>query len=173
MPLAALLVAFLVVPLVELYLIIEVVGDALGAGPTIALLVVDSVLGAVLLRWQGRTVWRRFIESVQAGRIPHREIVDGVMIIAGGALLITPGFLTDLVGLALLAPPTRAVLRRGVTAVLRRRAVTGFVDVAAGRQGPPRDAARRPYDVEGTARETGDGTVPGERARGAPRRLER
>jgi UPF0716 protein FxsA len=155
MPLLALFVAFVVVPIAELYVILQV-GDAIGPVATILLLVADSILGAALLRWQGRTTWRRFIEAVQAGRVPHREILDGVLVIFGGALLITPGFLTDLVGLGLLLPPTRAVVRRFLAGLLTRRAVTGFADAtfAAGeRQRPP------PGDVvEGTAWEAdGDG----------------
>jgi UPF0716 protein FxsA len=149
MPLLALLVAFVVVPIAELYVIVELMADAIGPVPTIALLVLDSVLGAALLRWQGRTTWQRFIEAVQAGRVPHREILDGVLVIFGGALLITPGFLTDLVGLGLLLPPTRAVVRRFLARLLSRRAVTGFADAAF----TARERRRPPADdvVEGTA----------------------
>ena len=74
------------------------VGDAIGVVPTILLLAADSVLGSVLLRSQGRAVWRRFNEALAAGRMPHREVQDGVAVIFGGAFLITPGFLTDIVG---------------------------------------------------------------------------
>src|SRR5919106_4656064 len=116
MPLLALLALFILVPLAELYVILKV-GDAIGAVWTIALLAADSVLGSVLLRTQGRSVWRRFNEALGAGRMPHREVVDGVLIIFGGAFLITPGFLTDVVGLLLLLPPTRAVARRAVSRV--------------------------------------------------------
>src|SRR3954466_10664857 len=109
MPLLILL--FIVVPVAELYVIIKV-GDLIGAPLTIALLVADSLLGSWLLKSQGRTVWRRFQETMQAGRVPHREVFDGVLVIFGGAFLITPGFLTDIVGVFLLLPPTRAVFRR-------------------------------------------------------------
>jgi UPF0716 protein FxsA len=111
MPLLPLVLLFIVVPIAELYVILQV-GDAIGVVPTIALLVVDSLLGSVLLRSQGRTVWRRFNETMSAGRVPHRELLDGVAVIFGGAFLITPGFITDIVGLLLLIPPTRAVLLR-------------------------------------------------------------
>ena len=155
MPLALLLVVFVVVPIAELYVIIEVVGEAIGAELTILLLVLDSVLGTLLLRAQGRAVWRRFLAAVQGGHVPHREILDGVLVIVGGALLITPGFLTDAVGLALLVPPSRALVRRALARTLRRRAVTGFAEAATA------DAAGRrpggpPHDVEGTATETPD-----------------
>jgi UPF0716 protein FxsA len=136
-PLLALIALFIVVPLAELYVILKV-GDAIGVIWTILLLAADSLLGSVLLRSQGRTVWRRFNEALGAGRLPHREVVDGVLVIFGGAFLITPGFLTDIVGLTLLLPPTRAVARR----VLMRR---------LGRR--PEVRTTRGYDVEGTARE--------------------
>jgi UPF0716 protein FxsA len=135
MPLLALLALFIVVPLAELYVILKV-GDAIGALWTILLLAADSVLGSLLLRAQGRSVWLRFNETMAAGRVPHRELIDGVLVIFGGAFLITPGFLTDIVGILLLLPPTRAVIRR---LLVRRLAV----------QVRTRDA----YDVDGTASE--------------------
>src|SRR3954468_11434830 len=133
MPLLALLALFIVVPLAELYVILKV-GDAIGAVPTIALLAADSVLGSLLLRAQGRSVWRRFNETMAAGRVPHRELIDGVLVVFGGAFLITPGFLTDIVGLFLLLPPTRSVIRGLVARRLGRRIVT----------------TTEPFDVEGT-----------------------
>jgi UPF0716 protein FxsA len=135
MPLLALIALFILVPLAELYVILKV-GDAIGVLPTIALLAIDSVLGSLLLRAQGRSVWRRFNETMASGRVPHRELIDGVLVVFGGAFLITPGFLTDIVGLLLLLPPTRSVIRRLVTRRLGRRIVT-----------------RDRYDVEGTATE--------------------
>ena len=111
MPIAALVLLFLVVPLAELYVILKV-GDAIGVVWTILILVADSLLGSFLLRSQGRAVWKRFNEAMQAGRMPHREVQHGVAVIFGGALLLTPGFLTDILGLALLVPPTRAVIVR-------------------------------------------------------------
>src|SRR5215210_5529995 len=120
MPLLALIAVFIVVPLAELYVILQV-GDAIGAVWTFLLLAADSVLGSVLLRSQGRAVWRRFNAILAEGRVPHREVMDGVLVIFGGAFLITPGFLTDIVGLALLLPPTRAVIRRALNRRLGRR----------------------------------------------------
>src|ERR671929_1236099 len=110
MPLLLILV-FIVVPIAELYVIIQV-GQAIGALPTIAILIADSVLGSMLLRSQGRGVWRRFNQTLAAGRPPAREVLDGVLVIFGGALLLTPGFVTDVFGLLFLLPPTRAVVRR-------------------------------------------------------------
>jgi UPF0716 protein FxsA len=144
-PLLALIAIFVLVPLAELYVIFKVVGPALGAPLTIALLAADSLAGAWLMKSQGRAVWRRFNETMAAGRIPHREIVDGVLIIFGGAFLITPGFITDILGFLLLIPPTRSLFRRSLQRRLEVRAVS-----SAGRR-----YRRTPgdYDVEGTATE--------------------
>jgi UPF0716 protein FxsA len=120
MPLLALVLLFIAVPLAELYVILQV-GEAIGAVWTILLLLADSVLGSVLLRSQGRAVWRRFNEALSAGRMPHREVQDGVLVIFGGALLITPGFITDVLGLMMLFPPTRALIRRVAMRVISRR----------------------------------------------------
>lgn len=141
MPLLALIALFLVVPFLELYIILEVVGPALGAPLTILLLALDSVIGALLFKAQGRSVWRRFNRTLAEGRVPHREVVDGVLVIFGGAFLITPGFLSDIVGVLLLLPPTRAAIRRLVIRRLGRRVVA----TPGGR-----------FDVEGTAREYDD-----------------
>ena len=105
--LPALIVLFIVVPIVELAVIIQV-GQAIGLWPTLAILVADSILGSVLMRSQGRAAWRRFNDTLAAGRPPAREVLDGVLIIFGGALLLTPGFVTDIAGLIFLVPPTRA-----------------------------------------------------------------
>jgi len=124
MPLWALLLIFLVVPIAELYLI-YLVGDAIGVLPTLLLLAADSLLGSFLLRSQGRSVWNRFNEALAGGRMPHREVMDGVLVIFGGAFLITPGFLTDVLGLVLLIPPTRSIVRRMVVRRLGRRVEVG------------------------------------------------
>jgi UPF0716 protein FxsA len=145
-PLLALIALFLVVPFVELYVIREVVGPALGAPLTIALLAADSVIGALLFKSQGRSVWRRFNRTMSEGRVPHREVVDGVLVIFGGAFLITPGFVTDIAGILLLLPPTRAVIRRLLIRRLGRRVVVA--------------APQRGYDVEGSARDYDDAPQP-------------
>lgn len=145
MPLLLLVALFIVVPLAELYLILKV-GDVIGWWQTILLLALDSVLGSVLLRTQGRAVWRRFNETMAAGRVPHKELQHGIAVIFGGALLVTPGFLTDILGLLLLLPPTRLVILRLVMRRIARRAQARVV--AAGGRPPGRGA-----DVEGTATE--------------------
>src|SRR5918994_4692764 len=136
---------FILVPIAELAVIIQV-GQSIGVWWTIAILIADSVLGSLLMRSQGRASWRRFNETLGAGRIPGREVADGVLVIFGGALLLTPGFLTDVVGLLFLLPPTRAPIRRVfLRAATRRIAVS--MTVGGGRPRPP----RRDDDVEGTA----------------------
>jgi UPF0716 protein FxsA len=144
-----LILVFIVLPIAELYVILKV-GDLIGILPTIALLVADSLLGSWLLRSQGRTVWRRFQETMQAGRIPHREVFDGVLVIFGGAFLITPGFITDVFGVLLLLPPTRSLIRRWL---IRRGGRMFGISVATGRRGG-RPVSQQDFDVEGTAYET-------------------
>ena len=112
---------FLVVPLAELYVIIQV-GQAFGALNTIVLLIVVGAAGAWLAKREGMSVWRRFQRQVQSGAVPGKEIADGVMILFAAALLMTPGFLTDLLGIALLLPPVRAVVRGILMKQAARRA---------------------------------------------------
>jgi len=119
MPLLLLLI-FVVVPLVELYVIIQV-GQAIGTLNTIAILLLDSIVGSWLLRTQGRGAWLRFNQALAEGRPPAREVLDGGLIIFGGALLISPGFVTDVFGILLLLPPTRAVVRRLLVRGFARR----------------------------------------------------
>ncbi|MGH9163952.1 MAG: FxsA family protein [Acidimicrobiales bacterium] len=111
---------FLVLPFVELYVILQV-GQAIGVLNTIGLLLVVSAVGAWLVKREGIGVVRRAQQRMAEGVLPGRELVDGVLIVFAGALLITPGFVTDVVGVALLLPPVRAVLRGGVIRALGRR----------------------------------------------------
>ena len=119
-----LVLIFIVVPIAELYVIIQV-GGAIGVVPTLVLLLADALLGSMLLRQQGRAAWVRFNRALAENRLPHKEVFDGVLIIFGGALLITPGFLTDILGLVLLIPPTRAIVRGVVSRIFRRRMAVG------------------------------------------------
>ena len=114
-------VLFVVVPFVELFVLIQV-GQSIGALPTIAILVAVSILGAALVKREGLGVLRRAQARVQAREVPGHELVDGVLIMFAGALLLTPGFLTDLFGIALLIPPVRAMFRGSLVAWLGRRA---------------------------------------------------
>ena len=146
-----LLLLFILLPIVEIYAIIQV-GQAIGALWTIALLIADSILGSMLMRSQGRAVWRRFNATLAEGRPPTREILDGALVILGGALLVTPGFVTDVFGLMLLLPPTRALVRR-----LLARRISGRVGPATARGwSRQRRAGAHEYDVEGSASEVRD-----------------
>src|SRR5262249_3695275 len=121
-----LVVLFIVLPIAEIYVIIQV-GELIGVWPTVALLVLDAIGGSMLLKHQGRGAWRRFNEALAQRRFPGREVVDGVLIVIGGTLLVTPGFITDVFGLFFLIPPTRALAR----AVLKRFTV-GRIAVVGG-----------------------------------------
>jgi UPF0716 protein FxsA len=136
-----LIVLFIVVPIAELYVIIQI-GEAIGIWWTIALLIADSIVGSWLMRSQGRVAWRRFNEAIAEGRAPAREALDGVLVIFGGALLLTPGFITDIFGAIFLLPPTRALVRR----LLIRRSFLRLMNVAR----PPRRNSRAD-DVDGHA----------------------
>ena len=140
-----LLLLFIVVPLLELYVILQV-GEAIGVLPTIGLLIVDSVLGAMLMRSEGRRAWTRFNLAVSEGRVPAREAIDGVLVVFGGALLLTPGFVTDILGVVLLLPFTRPLMRR----ILVRR-FAGRMVASAGTV--PRRPPMSGWDVDGTAHE--------------------
>jgi UPF0716 protein FxsA len=148
-----LLALFVVVPIVELAAILRV-GAWIGFWPTLALLVLDSVLGAMLMRSQGRAAWGRFNATLAAGRPPAREVLDGVLVIFGGALLLTPGFVTDVVGIALLAPPTRALVRRVLVRRFAQRMVASAASATFARRGArPRPGSGAGFDVDGTATE--------------------
>lgn len=119
---AALLLLFVVVPIVELAVIIQV-GQLLGVVPTLGILIVMSVLGAWLMKREGLGVIRRAQQQARSGRVPGREVADGFLIVLGGALMLTPGFVTDGVGMALLLPPVRALVRPVLLAQLQARAL--------------------------------------------------
>jgi UPF0716 protein FxsA len=138
-----LILLFILVPIVELYVILQV-GDAIGAVPTILLLAADSMIGAILLRSQGRSVWRKFNRALAERRMPHREILDGIGIVFGGAFLLTPGFITDVVGLLLLLPPSRVAIRRFLTRRLGKRLTFGAVDLDEPVQGRARQSPDPP-----------------------------
>ena len=140
-----LVLLFIIVPIAELALLIQV-GQAIGVWWTVLLLVADALLGSYLLRTQGRLAWRRFNSALAEARVPHREVIDGVLVILGGVLLLTPGFITDIFGLLFLFPPTRVVLRR----LLVRRGALKLVTSMPGTASPP-NGRHRPTDIEGTA----------------------
>jgi UPF0716 protein FxsA len=147
---AILVALFIVVPIVELYVIIQI-GSLIGVVPTIALLLADALLGSLLLRHQGRGAWRRFNAALSEGRFPGREVADGLLIAIGGTLLLTPGFVTDIFGLIFLIPPTRAIVRRLLRGYVGKRFVVAGVSGSSGIAGNGR--ASRSYDFDGTAEE--------------------
>jgi UPF0716 protein FxsA len=167
-----LVLAFLVVPVVEIYVIVQV-GQQIGAAPTVALLIFESLLGAWIVRREGGRAWRALQGAVTVGQLPSRELADAALVLVGGTLLLTPGFVTDIFGFFFILPFTRPFARRLLTGFLARRAV-----MAVGRFGPPgrsagprvrppagsgpvvqgevvRDEPETPPDDEGPSRVTG------------------
>jgi UPF0716 protein FxsA len=149
-----LVVIFILVPIAELYVIIKV-GEAIGLVPTLVLLLADALLGSLLLRYQGRAAWIRFNRALAEGRVPHKEVFDGVLVITGGALLLTPGFLTDIVGLIFLIPPTRALIRAMSSRFVRRRLALGGAVWSFGTSRRPPRPRPAPGDPAGTRRAPG------------------
>src|SRR5215467_5961613 len=138
-----LVLLFIVVPIAELYVIIQV-GEWIGVWPTLLLLLLDAVVGSWLLKHEGRAAWRRFNEALAERRIPAKEVADGFLVILGGALLIAPGFITDIFGILLLTRLT-----------VGRVAVVGFPGASMGGfgrgsrdGGPSTGGANRTYDYD-------------------------
>ena len=115
-----LVITFILVPLAELAVLIAV-GDWIGLVPTLILLLVVSVAGAWLAKREGLAAWRRLQLALSQGRMPTVEVTDGALILLAGALLLTPGFLSDVLGILLLLPPTRAIARRQLPRLAERR----------------------------------------------------
>lgn len=141
---ALLAAVFIVFSLVEIYVLVTV-GQAIGALNTIALVIIVALIGAWLAKHEGASVLRRIQTQLNAGKMPNNELIDGGLILAGGILLITPGFVTDILGILLLFPPTRAVARAIVRRRLSLRVAT--IGIPPGFQGPSSDPEfRQPYD---------------------------
>ena len=117
-----LVILFIAVPLVEIYVIIQV-GQAIGPWWTILLLVIDSILGSWLIRHEGARAWRALTEALDSGRMPARELADGALILIGGTLMLAPGFVTDGFGILMILPFTRPFFRRALTRVVSSRLV--------------------------------------------------
>lgn len=142
--LALLALVFLVVPLVELFVLIQV-GEVIGAWPTIGLLVLSAVVGGWLVRREGRRAWQALTTALQSGRMPARELADAGLVLVGGVLMVAPGFVTDVVGILLVLPVTRPLARAALTGMVTRRLLAaGGASYAPGRGGttngprPPR-----------------------------------
>ena len=117
-----LLLLFTIVPLVELFLLVKL-GTVIGVGPTVLIVIGTGVLGAWLARWQGLGVLRRVSDDLAQGRLPADALIDGLLILIAGAVLLTPGLITDALGFTLLVPQGRTFVRRAVAARLERRTV--------------------------------------------------
>ncbi|MEE2957872.1 MAG: FxsA family protein [Actinomycetota bacterium] len=122
--LLVLFLVFLVTPVVELWVIVQVASST-GVLNAVGLLVLVSVVGAWLVKREGLGILRRIGEETAAGRIPGKEIVDGLLVLFAGALMLTPGFVTDALGMSLLFPPTRALVRAVATRRFARSVADG------------------------------------------------
>jgi len=122
----ALFVLFIGVPLLEIYVLIQV-GQVIGPWWTILLLVLDSILGTWLIKREGSRAWRALRQALETGRMPGQELADGALILVGGTLMLSPGFVTDALGILLILPLTRPAARRLLSAVVGRRLLAGTV----------------------------------------------
>lgn len=120
--------AFIVVPIVELALIIQV-GSSVGVLPTLGLLIFVSIVGAWLVKFQGMGVLMRMRQQLAMGQMPTEELVNGVLILVAGALMLTPGFFTDAFGLSLLIPPIRAAVRKMLSRRFTRRVIWDIEEI--------------------------------------------
>ena len=136
----ALVAAFVVVPLVEIWTILQV-GKVIGPWWTIALLVLDSIIGSWLIRREGGRAWAALREAINGGRMPARELADAALILVGGTLMLSPGFVTDAFGILLILPVTRPIARRMLTTVVEKRLLAmpaaGWPPGNDRRPGPP------------------------------------
>ena len=114
-----LFILLIAIPIAELYVIVQV-AQGIGILPTLALLIGISVAGAWLLKREGTATWARLQQTLARGQVPTNEVTDGALILFGGALLLTPGFLSDVIGLILLIPPTRALVKGSARKVFAR-----------------------------------------------------
>jgi UPF0716 protein FxsA len=139
---ALLFVTFVVVPIVEIFIIVQV-GQVIGPWWTVALLIAVSVAGAYLVKREGKSAWDRFRGALGSTRVPAVEVIDGALVLVGGTLLLTPGFMSDIVGLLLIVPPTRALLNRFIRARVRGRfGLVGMTGAGMG-GGRPGSGVRR------------------------------
>ncbi len=122
------LLLFTLIPVVEIYVILQV-GEQLGALPTVGLIILTGAAGAYLARTQGFEVVRRMQQELNRGQLPADPLIDAAMVLAGGLLLLTPGFCTDIVGFSLLVPATRELLKKTVSDYLKRQIDEGRIHI--------------------------------------------
>ena len=148
----------LIVPILEVTALIAV-GQAIGGWQTFFLLVAMSIIGAWLIRLEGARAWDALTQALQTGRMPARELADAVLILIGGTLLLTPGFLTDIVGFALVLPFTRPVARRLLETLISRRLIaqSPYLGMVSGFGGP--GAGSGSGHPDSPRRSTSDGDI--------------
>lgn len=158
---APILLALILIPLLEIYFLVQV-DRQIGTAPTILLLIAVSILGAWLVKREGRATWTRLRAAMARGEVPTKEAADGAMILFGGALMLTPGFITDIFGLLLILPPTRAAMKGTF-----RRLLGGWILTRAGAAGK---AGRGVYaaKVVGSRRRPREATGPVTPRSGSP-----
>lgn len=139
---AKLLLLFILVPILELAIFVAL-GDKIGLPPTLGIIVLTAILGAYLTKSQGIKALNKYQQALAQGKLPHDEVMDGLMILIAGAVLLTPGFLTDAIGFSLLIPPFRRVIKAVIKDRLRERANVVSQNV---------NAATQPFTQEGPAR---------------------
>ncbi|NIS62642.1 MAG: FxsA family protein [Proteobacteria bacterium] len=123
-----LILIFIVVPLIEILLLIEI-GSRIGALNTIFIIVVTGILGASMMRQQGFTIIRNIQRDLSQGHMPTGELINGALVLVGGIVLLTPGFFTDAVGFLLLIPHTRALIRTKIQLLIRRKIESGNIHI--------------------------------------------
>lgn len=123
-----LLIIFIIVPIIELYVLIEA-GRQIGLGATIAMILLTGIAGAYLARSQGFNIINRIQNELNKGTLPAEELFDGAMILAGGLLLLTPGFCTDLFGFCLLTPATRSIMKVWIKQWLDKKIRNGDIQL--------------------------------------------
>lgn len=117
--LLVLVIGFILVSVIEVWLL-TLVGTAIGVPWTLAILVLEALVGAWLLRMEGRKSWRALVQAYEAGRVPTGHLANAALVLAGGIMIILPGFFTDIIGLAFLIPPSRRLVRKGIGTLLAR-----------------------------------------------------
>jgi UPF0716 protein FxsA len=142
-----LLALFILVPIAELAIFIAL-GDKIGLWRTLAIIVITGILGAALTKSQGTRALQRFRQASAEGRLPHQEVTDGLLILIAGAVLLTPGFLTDTVGFLLLVPPVRALVRGRLAAYLKSKIKIVTPNMPGEPAPPPPPGKGKVIDVE-------------------------
>ncbi len=150
---------FFGIPLLEILVLIRV-GQVIGPWWTILLLIVDSVVGAWLMRREGAKAFRALSQALSSGRMPARELADGILVLAGGLLMLSPGFVTDVFGMVLILPVTRPLGRRLLTRVVGSRLLAGgYVGPGAGPGSTARPGKADPPGNAGRPRPGSQGPV--------------